>query len=95
MKNSTISLPIQIKFISTKKENLHLSVSIYSKISDLKYLIFIEDEDHPTPEMQKLIISGRIPADYEMIENFLQDVIHSSPSLVNFSVFRIMMVLRL
>jgi hypothetical protein len=65
---------IQIKSVSTKKEDLEFCISNYSKISDLKYLIFIEDEDHPPPEAQKLILFGRIPLDHEMIESFLGHV---------------------
>jgi hypothetical protein len=65
---------IQIKSVSTQKEHLEFYLSNYSKIADLKYMIFIEDEDHPPPEAQKLILFGRIPLDHEMIESLLGNV---------------------
>jgi hypothetical protein len=66
-----MSIPVHIRSVSTHKQLLVFSVSNYSKIADLKYLIFIEDSDHPSPESQKLIISGRIPSDHELIESLL------------------------
>jgi hypothetical protein len=62
---------------SSLSSDLSLSLPRYSKVSEIKYLIQIEHKDHPSIERQKLIFQGRIPADDEILESFLEVIMKS------------------
>lgn len=81
---------VQIRSVSTQKPSLAFHVSRYSSILDLKHLISIQDSDHPTTESQRLIHSGRILNDDEVMESLLPTLPPQVPPSLSISLLTIL-----